>query len=148
MTEIRFYQLTQQSLDQALPGLLERTLGRGWKAVVQVPDAERMDALDSWLWSYRDDSFLPHGTAATGSPAEQPVFLTTDDVRPNEAEVLFLCDGLTETAHAYQLICLIFSGADASALANARAAWTRYKEAGHELTYWQQGDTGGWEKKA
>ncbi len=144
MTEIRFYHLTRQSLDQALPALLEKTLSRGWKAVIQLPEQERLSSLDGWLWTYRDDSFIPHGN---DNGAEQPVYLTLADDRPNGAEVLFLCDGLTDTTHDYQLICLIFSGADETAVTNARAAWARYKDAGHALTYWQQGENG-WEKKA
>lgn len=147
MREVRFYHLTRQSLEQALPALLEKTVERGWRGVVRGPDESRIVDLNKYLWTYSDNGFLPHGMAADGNEAEQPLFLTTDDVNPNSATVLFLLDGLTETVHSYDLICLVFSGADEAATAAARTAWASYKEAGNALTYWQQGDKG-WEKKA
>ena len=146
-TEVRFYHLTRQSLEQALPALLEKTLERGWRAILRGPDAERLSALDNWLWTYSDNGFLPHAIQGDGPDAEQPLLLTTEDVNPNGANVLFLLDGLTESAHAYDLICLVFSGGDEAAVNAARAAWAKYKDAGASLTYWQQGDRG-WEKKA
>ena len=64
MTEVWFYHLERTGLEQALPELLEKTLQRGWKALVRAPEAERLEHLDSWLWTYRDESFLPHAPAA------------------------------------------------------------------------------------
>src|SRR5579872_1007605 len=60
--EVWFYHLERTSLDQALPELLEKTLARDWLALVRTPSPERIEHLDGWLWSYRDDAFLPHGT--------------------------------------------------------------------------------------
>ncbi len=147
MSEYRFYQLTRQSLNQALPPLLEKTLQRDWKAVVRAESAERLTSLDDLLWSYRDDSFTPHGLSDKNA-AQQPILLTQVDEKPNEAEVLFLLDGLMETSLDWDLVCLVFSGADESALSNARAAWSRLKADGQTIAYWQQTDSGGWEQKA
>ena len=36
MTEILFYHLQHQPLERVLPTLLEKTLERGWRAVVQT----------------------------------------------------------------------------------------------------------------
>lgn len=77
--EVLFYQLDHQPLDKVLPGLLQKTLERGWRAVVQAGSEERIEALDALLWTYADDSFLPHGTARDGAADRQPVFLTTGD---------------------------------------------------------------------
>ena len=147
MPEWRFYQLTRQSLDQALPPLLEKTLQRGWKAVVRADTAERLASLDDHLWSYRDDSFTPHGLSDRNA-AQQPILLTQADEQPNGAQVLFMLDGLTETTLDWELVCLVFSGADDAALGNARAAWSRLKAGGANFAYWQQTDAGGWEQKA
>jgi DNA polymerase III subunit chi len=93
MTEVLFYHLTRQPLDKVLPGLLERTLERGWRAVVQAGSRERVDALDALLWTYSEEGFLPHGTARDGFPEHQPVFLTTGEDNPNGAALRFLVDG-------------------------------------------------------
>lgn len=149
MTEVLFYHLTRQPLDKVLPGLLEKTVERGWRAVVQAGNAERMEAIDALLWTYADDSFLPHGTARDGFPQRQPIFLTTTADNPNAATVRFLVDGAdAEDLSGYQRVVYMFDGRDDEALARARAAWKRMKAAGFTATYWQQNDSGRWEKKA
>jgi len=149
MTEVLFYHLTRQPLDKVLPGLLEKTLERGWRAVVQAGSGERVDALDALLWTYADDSFLPHGTARDGMSDQQPVFLTIKEENPNGATVRFLVDGAeAPDLSGYTRAVYIFDGRDDAALAQARAEWKRIKGAGHAVTYWQQNENGRWEKKA
>jgi len=150
MTEILFYHLQGQKLDGVLPTLLERSLERGWRVVVQGASEERIDALDAHLWTYRDDSFLPHGTWREPEAAAQPVLLTVNDGNPNAATVRFLVDGaaLPADADAYQRIVLIFNGDDDDAVAVARGHWTEAKAKGFEATYWQPDDNGRWVKKA
>ena len=148
MTEIRFYHLTRKTLEQALPELLEKTLERGWKAVVMAGSPERVEALTHHLWTYRPDSFLPHGNAKDGHPDLQPVWLTCEDERPNAAEILFLTDGATsKNLAAYQRVCELFDGNDETAVTSARTRWKTYKDESHDLSYWQQGE-GGWTKTA
>lgn len=149
MTEVLFYHLERASLETVLPGLLEKTLERGWKAVVRARSREKIDALDAHLWTYRDDSFLPHGSGGDG--ALNPVWLTEGEDAPNGAEVLFLVDGATAdpAALAGFVRCVaIFDGADEAALAAARAQWRAVKESGAAATYWRQSASGRWEKEA
>ena len=80
--EWRFYQLGRQSAQQALPPLLEKTRARGLKAVVREADAVRLATLDETLWTYREDSFLPHGLADKNAD-RQPILLTSEDEQPN-----------------------------------------------------------------
>ena len=92
-TEVWFYHLERTRLEQALPELLEKTLQRGWKALVRVREAERLQHLDGWLWSYRDESFLPHASDDEPGAARQPILLTTGFENANGADALFLVDG-------------------------------------------------------
>jgi DNA polymerase-3 subunit chi len=152
MTEIWFYQLQRRSLDDVLPGLLERTLQRGWRAIVQGASEERIAALDEHLWTYSDASFLPHGAAREGDAETQPIFLTTGLDNPNGAAVRFLIEGaevapILARSEGYQRLMLLFDGNDAEALAAARAQWSALKAGGHALSYWQQNDDGRWEKR-
>jgi DNA polymerase-3 subunit chi len=152
MTEIWFYHLQRRNLDDVLPGLLERALQRGWRAVVQGTTEERIAAFDEHLWTYSDDSFLPHGTAREGDAETQPIFLTTGPDNPNGAAVRFLIEGaevapILERGEEYQRIMLLFDGNDAEALAAARAQWRELKEGGHAISYWQQNEDGRWEER-
>jgi DNA polymerase-3 subunit chi len=146
--EILFYQLERRPLESALPDLLQRSLDRGWRVVVKVGSDERLEALNAHLWTYDEASFLPHGAAADGNAAEQPIWLTTGDDNPNGATVRFLVDGAEPAdLSGYERIVFIFDAADAEALAKAREAWKTTRAAGAEATYWRQDENGRWMKQ-
>jgi DNA polymerase III subunit chi len=147
-TEVLFYHLERQPLETVLPTLVEKTVDRGWRAVIQAGDQERVQALNTLLWTYKPESFLPHGAKADGPPAEQPVYLTHESDNPNGANVRFLVDGAAPSEFTgYDRIVLMFDGRDPDALAQARTHWKSAKASGATLTYWQQNGDGRWEKK-
>lgn len=148
-TEIYFYHLERRTLDDVLPTLLELSLKRGWRAAVQAASEERVEALDTLLWTYREESFLPHGTARDGRVASQPIYLTAGDDNPNAAQVRFLVDGARLTdASPYARVAYVFDGRDPAAVAIAREAWTQAKAGGFAVTYWQQDADGRWQQQA
>ena len=93
MTETLFYHLERRSLEDVLPGLIEKTLERGWRAVIRCESAERAEAVDALLWTYDDASFLPHAQAGDGDTAHQPVLITVEDTNANAANVMFVVGG-------------------------------------------------------
>jgi DNA polymerase-3 subunit chi len=149
MTEILFYHLQRHPLERVLPALVEKSLERGWRVVVQAASDERIEALDAHLWVFRDDSFLPHGTWREAEAAEQPVLLTVHDGNPNRAAVRFLLDGAPVPADAgdYERIVLLIDGNDPDAVAAARERWSEGRAKGFEVTYWQADENGRWQRK-
>ncbi len=149
MTEVLFYHLERRRLEDALPALLEKCVERGWRTVVQSGSRERRDALNSHLWTFAEESFLPHGTADDGHAEMQPVFLTTEDDNPNGATVRFLVDRAAPgDLVSYERAVFVFDGHDEDAVADARQRWREARDAGFAVTYWKQNETGRWEKKA
>ena len=147
MAEVLFYHLERHPLERVLPELLARSLGRGWRVVVQAGSEERLSALDAHLWSYSDSAFLPHGTRADGRAEEQPIWLTTGEDNPNGATVRFLVDGAaTAEFDGYERVVFLFDGLDPEVLAATRERWKAAKAAGHAVTYWRQDERGGWQK--
>ena len=149
MTEILFYHLQRHPLERVLPALVEKSLERGWRVVVQAASEERIEALDAHLWVFRDESFLPHGTWREAEAAEQPVLLTVHDSNPNGAAVRFLVDGAAVPADAgnYERIVLLIDGNDPDAVAAARERWSEGRAKGFEVTYWQADENGRWQRK-
>ncbi|HTV29283.1 MAG TPA: DNA polymerase III subunit chi [Xanthobacteraceae bacterium] len=150
MTEILFYQLKGQSLEQVLPPLIQKSLERGWRVAVQASSDERIEALDAHLWTWRDDAFVPHGTWREAEAAQQPVLLMLDETNPNGAAVRFLVEGASMPSDiaAYQRLVVLFDGEDPEALEAARARWGKAKEDGFAVTYWLADTNGRWQRQA
>lgn len=149
MTQIGFYHLTHQRLEDALPRLLEKVLASDLRVHLRLSDPQRMAHLNRHLWTYAKDSFLPHGTADEGYAEEQPIYLSTDDPTPNGATILTLVDGAEHGGLAGFDRCLnMFNGFEDEAVQHARNQWKRWKNDGHALVYWQQEESGRWIKKA
>jgi DNA polymerase-3 subunit chi len=154
MTEIWFYHLRRKPVASVLPQLIEKSLEKGWRAVVQASSEEWLDALDSWLWTYSDASFLAHGKACDGDGERQPVYLTTGVENPNGAALRIFADGaeivpaLAGIDAAYARAIALFDGDNETELGLARAQWNALKERGFTVTYWQQDANGCWEKKS
>lgn len=147
MTEIFFYHLETQPLERVLPQLVEKSLERGWRAVIETSSRERAEALDALLWTWRDDSFVPHGIAGAETDAEQPVLIATGPDNANGANVRFYVDRAVPAAGGdYQRIVFLFSGHDPDAVSEARVAWKTLQD-GNALTYWQQDGSGRWMKR-
>ena len=147
--EVWFYHLERTGLDQALPELLEKTLARGWRALVRCTADDRVEHLDGWLWSYRDESFLPHGAQDAPHADRQPILLTRGGDNPNGAQALFLLDGAEPGAlDAFERCVVLFDGRDEAATSAARERWREVKAAGHPASYWRQSEVGAWRKQA
>lgn len=152
MTETLFYHLERRTIEEVLPGLLERSLARGWRAQVHCDTAERAEVLDTLLWTYREDSFLPHACAGDGAASDQPILISTRGDLANRPDILFLVGGQMPAWDSPELaqlsrIVLLFDGSDQTRLAAARAAWKAAGAAGHVVTYWRQNAAGKWEKQ-
>lgn len=150
MSEIRFYHLLTQGLEQALPAILSKALAGGRRIVVRFAEGRDVQHFDNHLWVYHPDSFLPHGLAGEAHEKLQPVCLTTKAENPNNADMLVLCNQHTvpENIDDFTLCCDFLDGQDDAQVEAGRARWKAYKDAGHSITYWQQTESGGWEQKA
>jgi DNA polymerase-3 subunit chi len=153
MAETLFYHLERRALGDVLPGLIERTIERGWRALIRAESAERAEWIDNLLWTYDEASFLPHAQVGDGDAARQPVLITTEEANLNAANVLFLIGGAVPPAWdagamaEFTRIVMMFDGRDAGALASARTAWKDAKSAGHDVTYWKESPSGKFEKQ-
>jgi len=171
MTDILFYHLERARLGGVLPGLLVKTLERDWRALVVCGSSEQVEVVDAHLWTYHQDSFLPHASQSSSvAPSKELILLcalengseagqSLEDSNPivsceNNANILFLIAGASITPEfmtAYERCVLIFDGNDDAALNEARALWKAIKDKGDESllpTYWRQNYDGRWEKQA
>lgn len=150
MAEVRFYHLTERPLEAVLPVMLERSLERGWRALVRGTEPGRIEALSHALWTWREASFLAHGTPTDGAPERQPIWLCCEAANPNRANALFLVDGAgAETAElaALEMAAVLFDGLDPAALERAREQWRLVTGAGLRAVHWAEDERGAWVKR-
>jgi DNA polymerase III subunit chi len=91
MPTIDFY-----TLDTASPGdrylltchLVEDLYQDGARVLIHCPETERARHLDQLLWTYRQESFIPHGLVGQVDPALTPILIGADLSRQTEAAVL------------------------------------------------------------
>lgn len=148
MTEVLFYHLTESRVEDALPVLVERSLERGWRAALEFADPALLERIDRQLWTYRDDSFVPHGRDDEEGAEDQPVLLTLSADNRNGAQIRFLigsADG--GPLEAYTRVAVMFDGHDPDQTAFARERWRSLSGAGHALSYWKQNSDGRWNKE-
>jgi len=133
-----------------LPGLVERSLARDWRVVLQFVTRESLDLVDTKLWSFSDVAFIGHSCVLDEFAGDQPVFLTLDDQEnPNKAQIRFCLEGGQAADIApYQRLVVMFDGHDDRQLASAREQWKYFKAQGDDVTYWQQNMDHGWGKKS
>ncbi len=147
-TEAWFYHLERGTVDDVLPELLEKTLARGWRAIVRSTDPAVLARLDAWLWTCRDESFLAHCRSGEPNASRQPILLTEGEEPENAAQALFVLDEPPGGLDRYERCIVLFQGDDEVALARSRRLWSRYKAAGSSVAYWKQQETRGWTRQA
>lgn len=149
MTEISFYHLTTTPLENALPRLVQKAMESGFRIVIKTGDEVTLDKLNTALWTFDPNSFLPHGSRKDKHPEEQPIYLSDAYENPNGATLLVVTDGSSPKAFdGYSRVLDMFDGADEDAVTAARGRWKNYKERELQLSYLQQTAQGGWQKKA
>lgn len=143
-----FYHLEHASIESVLPHLLEKTRAKGWTALVKMSE-DRLEYMDKYLWTYRDNSFLPHGRDSEPMGERQPICLTSDTENADKFECVFLLDQTEiELSDRVERCIIIIEGQKAESVSFERARWKRLQENEAILSYWQQNDSGEWKKKA
>ena len=147
--DIRFYHLQKTDLEKAIHQLLVKIHGMEKRAHVLSPSQKRIQSLDQALWTLGGEIFLPHGTPTDGRPQDHPIWLSTEPKNENQSQVLILCDqAKVDTYDKYQIYCEIFDGHNNDEVQQARQKWKEFKSQNVNLSYWQQDNSGKWNKTA
>lgn len=150
MSRIDFYHLQNQRLEDVLPKLLEKAYQTGKPIAIKIGNEERVEFLNTLLWTYNDTSFIPHGSKKDGNGDMQPIWLTSGNDFPNQPQFLFLVDGAKydiEKFAEFERVFNIFDGNAEESLTQARALWKELKQKDAEIFYWQQSSNGSWQQK-
>ena len=146
MTEIRFYHLLRDTTAKAVPDILGKALAKDIRVLLKLPNEQRRNHYDDWLWRFNAESFLPHAQDGDPQPALHPVWLSVNDEAPNGATMAFVIEGAELPAFdKFSLICMLFDSENEDRLKQARERWAALKQQDNiKLTYWKQSEDGRW----
>lgn len=148
MSELRIYHLTVQSVKDGLPGLITTALGRDLRCHIYVPDALMAEDICDHLWTYQQDSFVPHGTKKDGFESHQPVWISPDLENPNDADVRFVMAGADiapDGLNHMDLTCVLFDESDTNARQKTRRLWAESDGMDNiDRIYYRQDENGQW----
>lgn len=91
MTQVDFYILQPGSRNnryQLACRLAEKAYQQGRRVLLCVDNDEEARHMDRLLWTYRDQSFIPHGLLGKADPARNPVLIGNRDEAGEEHDVL------------------------------------------------------------
>ncbi|MBL4854690.1 DNA polymerase III subunit chi [bacterium AH-315-J19] len=150
--EYWFYHLQQSTLEAVLPDILEKTRAKNWRALIKIgetfgdPGAE-MARLDKFLWTYKQDAFLPHGRDDEPLAEHQPILLSCTCEKAEGIDVVILVDGAEmQDVSAAERCITILDGRNEQDKTIARKRWKQANDAELTTAYWQQDDHGRWVK--
>jgi len=151
MATLAFYHLTRSTSDEALPLLLQKTLGAEKRALVCCQNQQKAQ-ISSAVWSFGEASWLPHGVDGKDDEDADlcPIWISDNpEQNANNAQYVFFMSGITPTSFDdKERVFVLFDGNNAEDLDAARRQWKDFRDAGHDLSYWQQDDAGRWSKSA
>ncbi len=140
MTRIDFYTLAEDSAGDRLLltcRLVQRALGEGLRAYIEAPDDQTARSLDRLLWTFREDSFLPHGLVGETDPELTPILIGRRNERPPTQSGQLLINLGYEVPDALDRYERLIEPIDQDPAVRAagRRRYAHYKGLGHPLSH-------------
>jgi DNA polymerase-3 subunit chi len=135
MTRVDFYVVSRSEPDAVLSTacrLAEKAFHLKNRVFINAASRDQAVALDQLLWTFRDDSFVPHGRAGAGSDRDDPVSIGSGETPDAPFDVLInLGDDVPLWAKESPRIAEIV-GADPQSRAAGRKRYRHYRDEGYE----------------
>ena len=134
MTQVDFYVLPESgslTAFAAVGRIAEKAMARGHRVFVQVKDAPAADDLHSILWTFRPESFLPHGIV--GADDDDPLVIGWNDPSLEHDDVLINTTSAIPGHFARFGRLAEIVAPDAATLEASRKAWRFYRDRGYPL---------------
>lgn len=117
--------------------MAEKAWQRGHRVFIHTDSAEAARHIDDMLWSYRQDSFIPHAMLRERLEVEEserePVLVGDGAVEPADIDVLInLAESVPSFATRSTRVAEIVTGDDSSRHAG-RARYRHYRDQGIEI---------------
>jgi len=140
MTEVLFVEVTANRMEMRACEIAERTYVQGGRLQIVAADPQQAVRLDSLLWTFRPDSFVPHGFPE-GEKAKlvPPVIITTEEEKiPGFESLLMLGFCPAKTVGQFSQVFHLVVADNPERLEASRRFWTQLRDAGFSLRHQKQ----------
>ncbi len=101
MGEVILHRLTGSKKALEACRLVERLYASGKRVTVWVSDRGRAAVFDEYLWTFAQNSFVPHALVDGAAEADEPVAIVTGSLsNPNRADALVVADRVPDATAA------------------------------------------------
>ena len=135
MTRIDFHSKIPDKLSYACR-LIRKAQVANTKLVVLAEDREQLNNIDSLLWTFSEQDFLPHVIAGDSLAAQTPIILTDDceEALPHHHALVNLSRRTPEFFARFERMFELVSN-DEQDLVAGRERYKYYQERGYPLTH-------------
>ena len=145
--EYSFYHHEASTIESTLPQLLEKSIKKNWRALVKT-QIDYLPELDDFLWSFKTDSFLPHGRDDQPKMEHHPIVISSSAKIADNFQIVFLLKGsYVDNLNDVERCVIFIDGRSEESICNERNRWQKLKGKGAKLNYYQQNANGEWIKK-
>ena len=134
-----FYNMSHRDVVADIAWLAENIFKKNNRIVIFCTDQETTEVVDDFLWSTRDDSFIPHSKKKDGKDTFDPILVTADlDGSYDHNVLLALNGGLIKEKdwQRFTKIYYFFDDQDIKEKENARSMWKSFSSLNIDCKYW------------
>ncbi len=150
MTQIIFYSTAPLQVEKTLFALLEKSLEKGNKSLLLFRDKEKCLSINEQLWTYKQNSFLPHISEDDQiyDDIDVPVYLSTKNENPFKAELLFSIDGyLPDNIQHFERVIIIIDVNDEILNEKYKNYYLDINKNFEDIVFYKSDDNGKWIEK-
>jgi len=150
VTQIIFYSTAPLQVEKTLFALLEKSLEKGNKSLLLFKDKEKCLSINEQLWTYKQNSFLPHTSEDDQiyDNIDVPVYLSTKNENPFKAELLFSIDGfLPDNIDHFERVIIIIDVNDELLNEKYKNYYLDINKNFEDIVFYKSDDNGKWIEK-
>ena len=129
---------------------MEKSLEKGNKSLLLFKDKEKCLSINEQLWTYKQNSFLPHISEDDQiyDNIDVPVYLSTKNENPFKAELLFSIDGfLPDNIDHFERVIIIIDVNDELLNEKYKNYYLDINKNFEDIVFYKSDDSGKWIEK-
>ena len=140
MKEIFFYNITSRDFFKDSAILIEKLFKQGIKVLILCPDDEVTSFFDDFLWSFKEESFIPHTVLDRDSSQLETIIISKKQLSMESFKTLIVLKGSivnTDYCNRFEKTYYFFDDNNDDEKKLARTLWRQSVKLGTKCKYWK-----------